>query len=109
LPQGRRFDRVIALAVIEHTPDPSAFLATCAGFLREGGQVVITTPNPTLEWTHGLAAKFGVLSHEAHDDHQSVVGRRELTAAAEKAGLKVDLFRYFMLGANQLLVLSSSK
>lgn len=109
LPQGRRFDRVIALAVIEHTPDPAAFLATCASFLREGGQVVITTPNPTLEWTHGLAAKFGVLSHEAHDDHQSVVGRRELTAAAEKAGLKVDLFRYFMLGANQLLVLSSSQ
>jgi hypothetical protein len=69
---------------------------------------VITTPNPTLEWTHGVAARFGLLSHEAHDDHQSVVGRRELTAAAAKAGLKVDVFRYFMLGANQLLVLSSS-
>jgi 2-polyprenyl-3-methyl-5-hydroxy-6-metoxy-1,4-benzoquinol methylase len=106
LPDGRQFDRVISLAVIEHTPDPAAFLATCARYLREGGKIVITTPNPSLEWMHGLAAKFGVLSHEAHDEHQSVVGRRELTEAAAKAGLQVDEFRYFMLGANQLLVLS---
>jgi 2-polyprenyl-3-methyl-5-hydroxy-6-metoxy-1,4-benzoquinol methylase len=109
LPEGRRFDCVIALAVIEHTPDPTEFLATCGRFLREGGKVVITTPNPSLEWMHGVAAKLGLLSHEAHDEHQSVVGRRELTAAATKAGLQVDEFRYFMLGANQLLVLSPRK
>lgn len=106
LPDGRHFDRVIALAVIEHTPDPVDFLATCAGFLREGGKIVVTTPNPSLEWMHGVAAKVGLLSHEAHDEHQSVVGRRELSAAAAKGGLRVDEFRYFMLGANQLLVLS---
>jgi hypothetical protein len=35
-----------------------------------------------------------------------LVGRRELTASAAKAGLQVDEFHYFMLAANQLLVLS---
>lgn len=106
LPEGRRFDRVVALAVIEHTPDPAAFLRTCARFLTQDGAIVITTPNPTLEWLHGVAAFFHLLSPEAHDQHQSVVGRAALTAAAGAAGLKVERFRYFMLGANQALVLS---
>ncbi len=96
---------MIALAVIEHTPDPAAFLATCARFLREGGKVVVHAQS-IARMDAGVAAKFGLLSHEAHDDHQSVVGRRELTEAAAKAGLQVDEFHYFMLGANQLLVLS---
>lgn len=106
LPEGRLFDHVIALAVIEHTPSPAEFLATCARFLGPRGRIVITTPNPSLEWLHGVAASIGLLSREAHDDHQSVVGRAQLTAAGESAGLHTEHFRYFMLGANQLLVLS---
>jgi 2-polyprenyl-3-methyl-5-hydroxy-6-metoxy-1,4-benzoquinol methylase len=106
LPEGRRFDHVIALAVIEHTPDPAKFLAMCARFLTPHGRVVLTTPNPTLEWLHGVASVIGVLSREAHDDHQSVVGHKALLKAAASAGLRADRFRYFMLGANQLLVLS---
>lgn len=108
LPEGRQFDLIVSLAVIEHTPDPTAYLATCGRFLAEGGRIVLTTPNPALEWLHGLAAAIGLLSHEAHEDHQSVVGREALVAAARSAGLKVDTFRYFMLGANQALVLSRS-
>ncbi len=109
LPEGRSFDHVIALAVIEHTPDPAAFLATCARFLTQDGTVFITTPNPTLEWLHGVAASVGLLSHEAHEDHQSVVGRAALTTAAGAAGLRVEEFRYFMLGANQALALSRQR
>lgn len=106
LPENRRFDRVISLAVIEHTPDPAAFLDTCARYLTPEGMILITTPNPTLEWLHGVAAFIGLLSPEAHEDHQSVVGRAALTTAAASVGLKVERFRYFMLGANQALVLS---
>jgi 2-polyprenyl-3-methyl-5-hydroxy-6-metoxy-1,4-benzoquinol methylase len=106
LPEGRRFDCVVSLAVIEHTPDPAAFLGDCARFVADDGVVIITTPNPALEWLHGIASRVGLLSHEAHEDHQSVVGRDALTKAATAAGLKVEKFRYFMLGANQAMVLS---
>jgi len=106
LPEGRVFDRVVSLAVIEHTPDPAAFLSTCARFLATDGSIVITTPNPKLEWVHGLVAATGLLSREVEEDHQSVVGRSALSAAARAAGLKVDEFRYFLLGANQTMVMS---
>ncbi len=106
LPDGRLFDHVISLAVIEHTPDPAAFLSTCARFLAPRGRMLITTPNPALEWLHGVAAHLGLLSHEAHDEHQSILGRGALAGAAAAAGLQVLEFRYFMLGANQAVALA---
>ncbi len=45
--QGRRFDCVIALEVIEHVPDVSAFLQSCADVTEPGGLVVLSTLNRT--------------------------------------------------------------
>ena len=44
LDEGERFDTVVALAVIEHVPDPEGWLRRWAGMLEPGGQVVLTTP-----------------------------------------------------------------
>lgn len=40
---GRRFDVITAIDVIEHVPDPRAFLAQLAPFLEAGGFIVIST------------------------------------------------------------------
>jgi 2-polyprenyl-3-methyl-5-hydroxy-6-metoxy-1,4-benzoquinol methylase len=45
LQSGRRFDVVTASHVIEHLPDPEAFLSQCRRLLRPGGKIVIKTPN----------------------------------------------------------------
>ncbi|HVV94764.1 MAG TPA: bifunctional 2-polyprenyl-6-hydroxyphenol methylase/3-demethylubiquinol 3-O-methyltransferase UbiG, partial [Hyphomicrobiales bacterium] len=45
---GARFDAVIASEVIEHVPDPEAFVATLATLARPGGLVMISTLNRTL-------------------------------------------------------------
>jgi 2-polyprenyl-6-hydroxyphenyl methylase / 3-demethylubiquinone-9 3-methyltransferase len=45
--EGRQFDCVIALEVIEHVPDIGAFLASCAALARPGGLVLLSTLNRT--------------------------------------------------------------
>jgi SAM-dependent methyltransferase len=39
------FDRVVSFQVIEHLDDPTHYLKSIAGFLREAGLAILTTPN----------------------------------------------------------------
>src|SRR5208283_1381693 len=42
---GRRFDVVYASEVIEHVPDPQAFVTLLARWVADDGVLVLTTPN----------------------------------------------------------------
>ncbi|GIX13099.1 MAG: ubiquinone biosynthesis O-methyltransferase [Paracoccaceae bacterium] len=44
---GERFDVVLNMEVVEHVPDPAAYLAACAGLLRPGGLMITSTINRT--------------------------------------------------------------
>jgi SAM-dependent methyltransferase len=41
----QRFDRVFAFQVLEHVPDPAAFLLSATDVLSSEGQLIVTTPN----------------------------------------------------------------
>lgn len=47
--EGRTFDAVLCLEVVEHVPDVGAFLATCAKLVRPGGMMLLSTINRTLK------------------------------------------------------------
>jgi 2-polyprenyl-6-hydroxyphenyl methylase/3-demethylubiquinone-9 3-methyltransferase len=45
--EGMGVDAVVALEIVEHVPDPDAFIATLASLLRPGGILVMSTVNRT--------------------------------------------------------------
>lgn len=45
--EGRTFDGVVCLEVVEHVPDVGAFTRLCADLVRPGGMLVLSTINRT--------------------------------------------------------------
>lgn len=101
----REFDTIICLAVIEHVPSPADLLRSFVPLLSHEGQIVLTTPNPPFEWIHGLGARVGLFSREGHDEHQSLIDEDAIRKLGEEVGLHVKVYRRFLFGANQLVVL----
>jgi 2-polyprenyl-6-hydroxyphenyl methylase / 3-demethylubiquinone-9 3-methyltransferase len=60
--EGRQYDAVCALEVIEHVPDRPAFLRTLSALVRRGGLLFITTIDRTiLSWLTAIVAGERIL------------------------------------------------
>jgi len=42
---GQQFDTVVAIEIIEHLSSPRHFISNCLRLLKEGGSLLLTTPN----------------------------------------------------------------
>jgi len=85
-----RFDVVLALEVVEHVVEPAAFLATCAGLLKPGGLLIVSTINRTMKaYALAIVAAERVLHWLPRGTHQydKFVTPEEVEAALRPAGL----------------------
>jgi 2-polyprenyl-6-hydroxyphenyl methylase / 3-demethylubiquinone-9 3-methyltransferase len=88
--QSRRFDCVIALEVIEHVPDVTAFLLSCCEVMEPGGLLVVSTLNRTAKsFALGIVAAEYLLGWLPRGTHQwqRFVAPAELRANLMRAGL----------------------
>jgi 2-polyprenyl-3-methyl-5-hydroxy-6-metoxy-1,4-benzoquinol methylase len=106
---GEHFDTVAALAFIEHVHDPAGYLRRFTELLNPGGAIVLTTPHPSLEWVHTSGARIGLFSHAAHDEHEELINKARMVELLAGTGMRLAVYRRFLLGANQLFVLTSPR
>jgi 2-polyprenyl-3-methyl-5-hydroxy-6-metoxy-1,4-benzoquinol methylase len=84
------FDVVAMSHVLEHVYDPIGVLRECRRILRDGGRLVVTTPNIASLGHRRLGSNW---LHLDPPRHLHLFSRETLTSVAERAGFQVSELR----------------
>jgi SAM-dependent methyltransferase len=88
------FDCVLCLAVLEHTPYQLKVLMEISRVLKDGGSVIITTPNPFFTIPSRIASLLNLKYSEAYDNSITIAALEKLLIPA---GINVIEKRGFLL------------
>ena len=83
--QGRRFDAVYFLDVLEHLPEDLPAVEEAIRVLKPGGHVIVTVPAFMFLWSE----------HDVVNEHQRRYRRAEVRTLLERAGLAIQRLTYF--------------
>lgn len=90
LATGERYEVVLAMEIVEHVTDAAAFLKTCAGLVKPGGLLFVSTINRTMKaYALAIVAAENVLRWlpKGTHDWNKFVTPSEIGAAIEPEGL----------------------
>jgi len=106
-PVNQAYDTVVSLAVIEHAADPVSFLKKWARYLHDSdSRFVLTTPHPRIKKIHEAGSQIGLFSRHGSEEHQQLINSGHFQKITMDAGLQLKVFRKFLIGMNQLFILS---
>ncbi|MDD5748893.1 MAG: class I SAM-dependent methyltransferase [Actinomycetota bacterium] len=101
------FDAILLISVIEHILNLKHLLKECRMYLKPNGKIIIVTPTVTgNDIVHSLGAILGLFSKHARDDHIVIFNRKRLDNLATTLNLRIEKYRKFELGCNQLVILT---
>lgn len=85
-----KFDIIFAGDLIEHLTNPGLFLDACKKMLKEGGLLIMTTPNTFNLFN--LVEKFTKYDPTVNPDHTFYFNRKVIKVLLQKCGWEVDSF-----------------
>jgi len=107
LPFGNEsFDVVSMLAVLEHLDNPYKIIQEVKRVLKVNGKLIITVPSiyskPVLEF---LSYKLKIVNEDEIRDHKKYYNKYLLYKLFNKAGLEIEIHKYFQLYMNNFCVI----
>jgi SAM-dependent methyltransferase len=100
------FDTILLVAFVEHIYNQKHLFTQVLERLKPDGRIVITTPTPLGDRVHRVGAALGLFAKSAEDHHPIIFSKARLRVFAKRFDLRMEAYKTFALGCNQLVVLS---
>lgn len=100
------FNTITLLAVIEHLRRPQRVLREARRLLAKRGRLLLTTPSSAGDRLGNIIPLLVLGTRNLPYPHMSIYNRRSLAALLNSNGFRIEKYRRFELGMNQLVVCS---
>ena len=95
---------VTMMAVLEHLANPYEILNECYRILRDGGRLILTTPDLKSKLLLELLAKLGLINMAEIADHKRYFRPNELKKKLVDIGFKKANDYFFEFHLNSLII-----
>jgi len=102
-----KFKNIIMLAVLEHLKNPIISLVNLSNNLCGDGRIILTTPSPKASLLLKIGSKLGLFDKSADKEHETMLGMNDFQLLENKTRLKIKVYKKFLFGLNQIVVLTS--
>lgn len=102
---GKIFDKITALAVVEHIPEDAqlSFFEACHSHLKPEGKLIITVPSPLVDYII-IVLRFFRLLEGIHFEQHYGFRPSKLVPLLDRLGFDCHTHRRFQLGLNNIFV-----